>query len=108
MDITEFTRRYSRDEWLKIKDLWPQIQGEKDKKASPKEAKYRSLRPADKCAKAMQKKIKSLSRRVAALQQSEGSVATATTANSNETNNADEDDEATGPRAYGRKRKASS
>ena len=56
----------------------------------------------------MQKKIKSLSRRVAALQQSEGSVATATTANSNETDNVDEDDEATGPRTYGRKRKASS
>ena len=56
----------------------------------------------------MQKKIKSLSRRVAALQQSEGLVATSTTANSNETDNADEDDKATGPWAYGRKRKASS
>ena len=108
VDITEFTRRYSRDEWLKIKDLWPQIQAEKDKKASPKEVKHKSPRPADKQAKAMQKKIKSLSRRVVALQQSEGSVATATTANSNETNNVDEDDEVTRPRAYGRKRKASS
>ena len=56
----------------------------------------------------MQKKIKSLSHRVAALQQSEGSVAIATTVNSNETDNVDEDDEATGPWAYGRKRKASS
>ena len=56
----------------------------------------------------MQEKIKSLSRKVAALQQSEGSVDTATTANSNETDNADEDDEAMGPRAYGKKRKASS
>ena len=105
VDITEFTRRYSHDEWIKIKDLWPQIQAEKDKKTSPKEAKYKSPRPADKRAKAMQKKIKSLSRRVAALQQNEGSVATATTANSNVTNNVDEDDKATGPR---RKCKASS
>ena len=56
----------------------------------------------------MQKKIKSLSHRVAALQQSEGSVAIATTVNSNETDNVDEDDEATGPWTYGRKRKASS
>ena len=48
VDITEFTRRYSRDEWLKIKDLWPQIQAEKDKKASPKESKYKSPRPANK------------------------------------------------------------
>ena len=67
VDITEFTRRYSRDKWLKIKDLWPQIQAEKDKKASPKETKHKSPRPADKQAKAMQKKIKSLSCRVAAL-----------------------------------------
>ena len=106
--ITEFTRHYPRDEWLRIKDLWPQIQAEKDKKVSPKEAKHKSPWPADKQAKAMQKKIKSLSCRVAALQQSEGSVATATTANSNETDNVDEDDKVTGPRAYGRKGKASS
>ena len=108
VDITEFTRRYSPDEWLKIKDLWPQIQAEKDKKASPKESNHKSPRPADKRAKAMQKKIKSLSRKVAALQQSEGSVATATTANSNETDNADEDDEPMGPRGYGKKCEASS
>ena len=56
VDITEFTRRYSRDEWLKIKDLWPQIQAAKDKKASPKESKHKSPRPADKRAKVMQKK----------------------------------------------------
>ena len=54
----------------------------------------------------MQKKINSLSHKVVALQQSEGLVATATTANSNETYNADEDDEVTGPWDYGKKRKA--
>ena len=108
VDITKFTRRYSCDKWLKSKNLWPKIQAEKDKKASPKESKNKSPRPADKQAKAMQKEIKSLSRKVAALQQSEGLVATTTTANSNETYIADEDDEATGPRAYGKKHKASS
>ena len=56
VDITELTRRYSRDKWIKIKDLWPQIQAEKDKKASPKEVKHKSPRPADKRAKAMKRR----------------------------------------------------
>ena len=33
VDITDFTCQYACDEWLKIKDLWPQIQVEKDHKS---------------------------------------------------------------------------
>ena len=33
VDITDFTDQYAHEEWLKIKDLWPRIQAEKDCKS---------------------------------------------------------------------------
>ena len=69
-----------------------------------------SARPADKCARAMQKKINSLTKKVASLQEAEGlSLTSGDTGGSRMMDHNDEGaDEATGPQAYGKKCKASS
>ena len=107
VDITDFTRRYAHDEWLKIKDLWPQIQVEKDRKSVRKtDGKAKALhQPAAKRAKALHKKIKSLTKKVVALQDVEsGSQGGASDVGDGAAN--DDDVEATGPRAFGKKHKA--
>ena len=96
---------------MKIKDLWSQVQAAKDRKSAGKDSKVMvSARPAKKCARAMQKKINSLTKKVASLQEAEGSSLTGSdTGGSGAMDHNDEDaDEATGPRAYRKKRKASS
>ena len=111
VDITDFTRQHSRKEWIKIKDLWSQVQAAKDCKSMGKDPKGKaSARPADKCARAMQKKINSLTKKVASLQEAEGSSLTnSDTGGSAMMDHNDEGaDEATGPWPYGKKHKASS
>ena len=96
-----------RDEWLKIKDLWPQIQVENDCESVRKmDGKAKALhKPVAKRAKALHKKIKSLTKKVAALQdvesESQGGA-------SNMGDGAAKYDyvEATGPRAFRKKHKA--
>ena len=111
VDITDFTRQCSREEWIKIKDLWSQVQAAKDRKSAGKDSKAKaSARPAEKCARAMQKKINSLTKKVALLQEAEGSSLTSSdTGGSGVMDHNDKGaDEATGPRAYGKKHKTSS
>ena len=107
VDITDFTHRYAHDEWLKIKDLWPQIQVEKDHKSVGKtDGKAKALhQPAAKRAKALHKKIKSLTKKVVALQDVESrSQGGASNVGDGAANN--DDVEATGPSAFGKKHKA--
>ena len=95
------------NEWFKIKDLWPQIQVEKDRKSVGKmDGKAKALhKPAVKRAKALHKKIKLLTKKVVALQDVEsGSQEGANDAGDGTVN--DDDVEATGPRAFGKKHKA--
>ena len=107
VDITDFTCRYAHDKWLKIKDLWPQIQVEKDHKSVGKtDGKAKALhKPAAKRAKALHKKIKLLTKKVAALQDIEsGSQEGVNDVGDGTTNN--DDIVATGSRAFGKKHKA--
>ena len=69
-----------------------------------------SARPANKHARAMQKKINSLTKKVVSLQEAEGSSLTSSdTGGSGMMDHNDEGaDKATGPQAYGKKYKASS
>ena len=112
VDITDFTRQYPCDEWMKIKDLCSQVQAAKDCKSAGKDSKVKaSARPAEKCARMMEKKTNSLAKKVVVLQEAKGSSLTASsdTGGRGAMDNNDEDaNEATGPRAYGKKRKASS
>ena len=39
VDITDSTHCYTKDEWMKIKDLWSKIQAEKDCKKTPSSSK---------------------------------------------------------------------
>ena len=68
-----------------------------------------SARPADKHTRAMQKKINSLTKKVASLQEAEGSSLTSGNTGGSRTmdHNDEGADEATGPQAYGKKHKAS-
>ena len=97
---------------MQIKDLWSQVQAAKDRKSAGKNSKVKaSARPAEKCARVMQKKINSLTKKVAALQEAEGSssIASIDTGGRGAMDHNDEGaDEATGPRAYRKKHKASS
>ena len=93
--------------WLKIEDLWPQIQAEKDRKSVGKtDGKAKALhKPVAKRAKALHKNIKSLTKKVAALQDiKSGSQEGANNVDDGAAN--DDNVEATGPRAFGKKRKA--
>ena len=106
VDITNFTRQYSHEEWIKIKDAWSQVQAAKDHKSTGKDSKAKaSARPVNKHARAMQKKINSLTKKVALLQEAEGSSLTSgDTGGSRMMDQNDEGaDKATGPRAYGKK-----
>ena len=108
VEITNFSRQYSREEWIKIKDLWSLVQTAKDRNSTGKDSKAKvSARPANKCARVMQKKINSLTKKVASLQEAEGlSLTSGDTGGSGTMDHNDEGaDEATGPRAYGKKRK---
>ena len=104
LDITDLTRRYSKDEWMKIKDLWPQIQSEKDRK-KPKGSHSPGKKSSPKL-KTLQKKLSSLSKKISALQ-TETSVDASDAGASPPAgeNNDAQDEEATGPRAFGKKRK---
>ena len=107
VDITDFTCQHMCEEWLKIKDLWPQIQVEKDRKSVRKtDGKAKALhKPAAKRAKTLHKKIKSLTKKVAALQDVEsGSQGGASDMGDGAANN--DNVEAMGPRAFGTKHKA--
>ena len=107
VDITDFTRRYTFEECLKIKDLWPQIQVEKDHKSVGKmDGKAKALhKPVAKSAKALHKKIKSLTKKVVVLQDAEsGSQGGASDMGDGAAN--DDNIEATCPRAFGKKCKA--
>ena len=107
VDITDFKCQYMHGEWLKIKDLWPQIQAEKNHKSVGKmDGKAKTLhKPAAKRAKALHKKIKSLTKKVVALQDVEsGSQGGASDMGDGAAN--DDDIEAMGPRAFGKKHMA--
>ena len=69
VDITDFTCHCNHDEWMKLKDLWGQIQSENDKKEKGKGNAKAEMATTSKCAKALTKRIKSLTKRVAALQE---------------------------------------
>ena len=111
VDITDFTRRYSHGVWIKIMDLWSQVQAAKDHKSTGKDYMGKaSSMPANKCARVMQKKINSRTKKVASLQEAKGSSLTSGDTGGSGTmdHNNEGADEATGPRAYGKERKASS
>ena len=109
VNITDFTCQYAHDKWLKIKDLWPQIQAEKDCKSIRKmDGKARAVhKPVAKRAKALHKKIKSLTKKVAALQDIESRRQGGASDMGDGAAN-DDDVEAMGPRAFGKKHKAGS
>ena len=107
VDITDFTHLYACEEWLKINNPWPQIQVEKDFKSVGKmDGKAKALhKPVPKRAKALHKKIKSLTNKVAALQDVESrSQGGASDMGDGAAN--DDNVEAMGPRAFGKKCKA--
>ena len=107
VDNTDFTHQYAHEEWLKIKDLWPQIQAEKDCESVGKtDGKAKALhKPAAKRAKALHKKIKLLTKKVVVLQDAEsGSQGGASNMGDGAEN--DDDVEATGSMAFGKKHKA--
>ena len=103
VNITDFTRQCSHDEWIKIKDLWSQVQAAKDRKSARKDSKVKtSARPAKKHTRVMQKKTNSPRKKVAVLQDTKGSssIASSNTGGRGAMDHNDEDaDEATGPRA---------
>ena len=52
VDITDFTCHYTKDEWMKIKDLWSKIQAEKDcKKTSSSSKPSKSYKQQNKSLK---------------------------------------------------------
>ena len=52
VDITDFTCHYTKDEWMKIKDLWSKIQAEKDcKKTSSSSNPSKSYKQQNKSLK---------------------------------------------------------
>ena len=106
VDIMDFTCRYVCEEWLKIQDLWPHIQVEKDCRSVGKsDGKAKALhKPAAKRAKALHKKIKSLTKKVAALQDAESASQGGASDMGDGAAN-DDDVEAMGPRAFGKKHK---
>ena len=95
------------NEWLKIKDLWPQIQVEKDRKSVGKtDGKAKALhKPVAKRPKALHKTSKLLTKEVAALQDVESRSQEGVNNVGDGAAN-DDDIEATGPRAFGKKHKA--
>ena len=105
VDITNFTHRYNRDEWMKLKDLWGQIQLEKDKKEKGKGKAKAEMATTSKCAKALTKRIKSLTKRVAALQEQSDCDPKDLVPAPDTLQDGDDDDEATGPHAFGKKQK---
>ena len=51
VDITDFTHRYTKDEWMKIMDLWSKIQAEKDHKKNPSSKPSKSYKQQNKSLK---------------------------------------------------------
>ena len=67
VDITDFTRRYTKDEWMKIKNVWSKIQAEKDRKKSPSSSKpSKSYKQQN---KSLKQQVESLFKRVSSQQQ---------------------------------------
>ena len=105
VDITDFTCPYSRDEWMKLKDLWGQIQSEKDKRDKGKGKAKAKMATTSICARALTKRIKSLTKRVSALQEQSDRDPKDPVPAPDTSQDGDDDDEATGPRVFGKKRK---
>ena len=105
IDITDFTHHYNCDEWMKLKNIWGQIQLEKDKKEKGEgKAKAKAeMVTTSKRAKALTKRIKSLTKRVAALQEQSDHDPKDPVPAPNTSQDGDDNDEATGPHAFGKK-----
>ena len=97
IDITGFTCHYNCDKWMKLKDLWGQIQLEKDKKEKGKGKPKAEMVTTSKCAKALTKRIKSLTKRVAALQEQSDHDPKDPVPVPDTSQVGDDNDEATGP-----------
>ena len=102
VDIIDFTHHYTKDEWMKIKDLWSKIQAGKDRKKTPSYSKpSKSYKQQN---KSLKQRVKSLSKQVSSQQQAplpppqHGDQPPAN----------DNDDEPTGPHAYGKQWKTAS
>ena len=94
---------------MKLKDLWGQIQSEKDKRDKGKgkgKAKAKAeMATTSKRAKALIKRIKSLTKRVSALQEQSDCDPKDAVPALDTSQDGDDNDEATGPCAFGKKRK---
>ena len=98
--ITDFTCCYTKDDWMKIKDLWSKIQAEKNHKKTPSSSKpSKSYKQQN---KSLKQQVKSLSKRVSSQQQ-----APLPPTQRGDQPPAD-DDEPTGPCAYGKRWKTAS
>ena len=92
---------------MKLKDLWGQIQSEKDKRDKGKgKAKAKAeMATTSKRAKALTKRIKSLTKRVSALQEQSDCDPKDPVPALDTSQDGDDNDEATCPCAFGKKRK---
>ena len=99
VDITDFTCHYIKDKWMKIKDLWPKIQAEKDRKKSPSSSKpSKSYKQQN---KSLKRQVKSLYKRVSSQQQAPLPPLPPSQCEDQPPAN-DDEDEPTGPHAYGK------